>query len=183
MATRLKFVKRVFYKLKRAYGLPIVYYQRVSHQTEPDDGDKHTEYLTFLVRRAVVLRAREFRSFVYDLAYISANKDFTTGAFFDVNDRVIVIDALDVSDTFRPTNDDYIIFQNQKFEVKEIEHFENNYGWMCLVRHVRGAPVTRVEESISVMDLQQLSTSIIKDKLERIVTSTLTLGQSAFEVV
>lgn len=182
MRTKLKFIKNVVYRLKRSYGLPIDYYQFVEHETDLEDGDKTTTLKKTYIRRAVVLRAREFRSFVYDLAFISANKDFTTGGFFDPEDRKVIIDAADVPVNFEPNIDDYYIFQNEKYEVKEVFYFENNYAYMMLVRKLRGAPIVRIESALSVLDLQQGATSEVQDKLTQHVTSVLNLTQEVKEV-
>lgn len=181
MKTKLTFIKKVIYKLKRSYGLPIDYYQIVGHSLDPQTGDKVTILTKTKIRRAVVLRAREFRSFVYDLAFISANKDFTTGGYFDPEDRKIIIDPKDVPVGFEPNVDDYFIYQNVKYEIKEVFHFEEDYAYTMLARKLRGAPIVRIEEALSVMNLQQEPSSIIQDKLERTVESVLTLTQTLEE--
>lgn len=183
MRNKLKFIRNVLYKMKRSYGLPITYHQIVEHEMDPETGVKTTTVSMIQVKRAIVLRAREFRSFAYDLAYISANKDFTTGGFFDPEDRRIILDARDMPSGFEPNVDDFCIFQNEKYEIKELFHFEENYGWTLLVRKLRGAVIDRVEQLLSVMDLQQLATYEIQDKLTRHVESELTLTQLLMEVL
>lgn len=155
----------------------------MSSEVDPVTGETVTEVTTTQIKRAVVLRAREFRSFVYDLAFISANKDFTTGGFFDPEDRKIIIDAKDLPLNFEPNVDDFCIFQNEKYEVKEVFHFEDNTAYVVLVRKVRGAPVDRTETMLSVMDLQQSVTFVLQDKLTREVGSVLELTQTLEEVL
>lgn len=168
--------------MKRSYGLPIDYYQISEHTTDPETGEKTTTLSKTHIRKAIVLRAREFRSFVYDLAYISANKDFTTGGFFDPEDRQIIIDSADVSIDFEPNVEDFFIFQNLKYEVKEVFHFENNSLYAMLARKLRGNKVVRKEETLSVLDLQHTSDNYIKDLLLRDPSSLLILTQEIKEV-
>ena len=183
LRTKLIFIKRVLYKLKRSYGLPVQYYVVTESVTNPATGDKTTTYSKVDITRAIVLRAREYRSFVYDLAYISANKDFTTGGFFDPEDRQVIIEASDVAVDFEPNIDDFIIFQNCRYDVKEVLHFEDNYGWALTAKKIRGAPIIRIEDNTSVLNLGQGVTSEIFDSLTRSVTSVLELTGSLQEVV
>jgi len=182
MHNKLKFIRNVIYKMKRSYGLPIGYYQVVSHDVDPSTGEKTTTYRKFTINRAIVLRAREFRSFAYDLAYISANKDFTAGGFFDPEDRQIIIDASDVSSDFEPNPDDYIVFQNEKYGVSDVYHYENNSAYGFIGRKVRGEPITRIEERMSVMNLTHEVEVSIDDMLDRSVTSVLELVSEFREV-
>jgi hypothetical protein len=182
MRNKLKFIRNVIYKAKRSYGLPIDYYQTVAHTMDKADGIKTTELRRVRINRAVVLRAREFRSFVYDLAFISANKDFTTGGFFDPEDRRVVIDVNDLPADFEPRIDDYFIFQDRKYEVKEKFSFENNYAYILLARHILGSPIVRIEEAVSVLNIQQSVSGITTDRLSRTVESVLNLTQTLNEV-
>lgn len=182
MRNKLRFIRDVVYRMKRSYGLPIDYYQLVEHEMDPESGDKTSTLTKIRVRRAIVLRAREFRSFVYDLAFISANKDFTTGGFFDPEDRRIILDRQDMPANFNPKIDDYIIFQNNKYEVSEVYEFEEDSANMFVARKIRGAPIVRIEEALSVLDLQQGVSSETQDRLTRSVTSVLTLTQTLEEL-
>ena len=183
VATKLKFTKRVLYKLKRSYGLPIDYYQITSHDVDPKTGVKTTVETRIHIRRAIVLRSREFRSFVYDLAYISANKDFTEGGFFDPEDRNIIIDARDLPKEFDPDADNYLIFKNKRYDVSTIQTFEEGSAFLITARKLRAGLLVRQESALSVMNLRQTVTQIVVDKLNRSVISKLVLTQTVVEVV
>lgn len=179
---KLNFIRNVIYRMKRSYGLPIDYYQMITHTMDPEDGDKVTILTKTRIHKAIVLQAREFRSFVYDLAFISANKDFTHGGFFDPEDRKVIIDVKDVPTGFVPRVDDYYIFQNRKYEVKEIFDFEDNAAYIFLARKLRGVPIVRIENTLSVLDLTQAISSETQDRLIQHVTSVLKLTQELREV-
>lgn len=149
---------------------------------DPEDGDKVTVLSKIRIRKAVVLKAREFRSFVYDLAFISANKDFTHGGFFDPEDRKIIIAAADVPKNFNPQVDDYVIFQNEKYEVKEIFHLEDNFAYGLSVRHLRGAQMVRIENALSVLNFTQEASSETEDRLIQSVVSHINFTQDLKEV-
>ena len=168
--------------MKRSYGSPIDYYQLSGHTMDPESGAKTATFTTFRIRKAVVLKAREFRSFVYDLAYISANKDFTAGGYFDPKDRRVILDRRDVPSSFEPSIDDYIIFKNSKYVIGEVSEFEDNSAFMFLARKLKGAEIVRIEGTLSVMDLRQGVAASAQDRLVRTVGSVLNLTHSISEV-
>lgn len=182
LQNKLRFVKQVIYRMKRSYGLPVDYYQIATHDVDPSTGIKTTTLTKIKIDRAVVLRAREFRSFVYDLAYISANKDFTEGGFFDPEDRRIIIDAKDVDINFVPKTGDYIIFDNKRLDVKEVFDFEDRSSWALITRKIPGVKIVRIEEGISVLNLTQEVSSVVVDKLIRSPVSNLNITQTLTEV-
>lgn len=161
-------------------GLTIDYHVIDQSQIDVETGEKQISTSVIHIKKAVVLRAREFRSFVYDLAFISANKDFTAGGFFDPEDRRVIIQASDLNG-HNPQIWDYYIFQNEKYDIKEVYEFENNYAFSLLARKVRGQVVSRmVSEHNALLFTQSVGYEIV-DKLERHVTSTLELTQTLEE--
>lgn len=178
----LKFTRRVLYKLKRSYGTPVDYYKISSHDVNPETGVKTTVEDVIHIRRAIVLRAREFRSFVYDLAFISANKDFTEGGFFDPEDRNIILDAKDLPKGFDPNTDDYLIVKNKRYDVSAIQTFEENSAFLITARKLRSGLLVRQEKSLSVLGLTQKVTSVTVDKLLRSTSSSLSITQTLTEV-
>lgn len=178
--SKLKHIRNSVYRLKQRYGLPIDYHIIDDHSTEPETGDKTTVLNVVNIKKAVVLRAREFRSFVYDLAFISANKDFTTGGFFDPEDRRVILQASDLKG-HNPQIWDYFIFQNDRYDVKEVLEFENNYAYMLLARKLRGQEVTRIITENSVLVLSQTATATKQDQLIKTISSTLNLTQTLVE--
>lgn len=161
-------------------GLPIYYHVIDEHDVNPETGEKITVLRVINIKKAVVLRAREFRSFVYDLAFISANKDFTTGGFFDPEDRRVILQASDL-DGHNPRIWDYFIFQNDRYDVKEVHELENNYAYGLLARKVRGQEITRVVTEHSGIILEHLASATIIDKLVRNPSNVLELTQTLVE--
>ena len=179
LATKRKFIKRVLYKLKRSYGMPVDYYRIVTHTSDLEKGTKTTIETKTHIRRAIVLRAREFRSFVYDLAFISANKDFTEGGFFDPEDRNIILDTKDLPKNFDPNVDDYLIIKDKRYDVSVIQ--TTNSAFLLKARKLRMGLFVRQESALSVMGLTQTVSSVIVDKLLRSPVSTLTISHTLIE--
>jgi hypothetical protein len=176
---KLVFIRSIIYKLKRSYGLPVDLYKINQHSREPTTGVKTTVVGKIRILKAIVLEARQFRSFVYDLAYISANKDFTAGAFFDPEDRLILVDSKDL-DKYEPKVGDYFIFQNRRYDVSESFPSENNYAYICRTKAIRGAVITRIEDGFSVLNLGHDVTYTVSDV--KGVLDLLNLTQSLVEV-
>ena len=167
--------------MKRSYGLPVDLHKIDQHTVDPETGEKTTVLGVIHINKAIILRAREFRSFVYDLAYISANKDFTTGGYFDPEDRRGFIDRRDLNG-YVPTLDDYLIFQNERWDIIEILEFESDIAFGFLLRKIRGADITRIEQTHTMLNLIQESSSTTVGLLDRSVTSSLNLTQNLKEV-
>jgi hypothetical protein len=178
--SKLKHIKASIYRLKQRMGLPIDYHVIDEHSVDPITGDKTTVLSVIHIRKAVVLRAREFRSFVYDLAFISANKDFTTGGFFDPEDRQVILQASDL-EGHNPQIWDYIIFQNDRYDIKEVFEFENNYAYMCLARKVRGQDITRMVSTHTGVLFDQNTSAETVGKLIRSPNNVLELTQTLQE--
>ena len=155
--TRLHFIRRVLYRLKRRYGLPILLCKRILGETDLQTGEKDIDYEITKIKRAVVQPARFHRDFVYDLAFISANKDFTTGGFFDAADRRIIIEARDIPSDWDLEIGHFVIFDNSSYEVKGYYELEHNTGYALTVRETEGQDIVRLEEVTQVLTLQQTS--------------------------
>lgn len=133
-------IRKVIYSLKRAYGFSLDLYKITNVETNLETGKKQRSVKYKRINRAVFVSARFFRSFVYDLSYIAQNKDFTSGGYFDPNDRVIFIDWQE-SRNFVIEVDDYIIYEDTHYLVSEVRTLEHKTGHIIKVRGVSGAEV------------------------------------------
>lgn len=181
MGTVLSHVKRTITSFKHRYGLPIDYHIIDQHDVDPTTGDKTTVLAVHHVKKAVVMRTREFRSFVYDVAYMAANRDFTEGGYFDPEDRSIIVDAKDLGG-HEPTVDDYIIFQNKRYDVSEVAEFEVDHMFAFNTRYIRGQEVTRMLSRHSGLVLTDVVTAAIVGLLDQNVVDNLSLTDEACEV-
>ena len=181
MRTKLKFIKNVIYKLERSYGRAVDFHIVDQHQTDPVTGNKTSVLQVIKINRAVILRARESRSFVYDLAYISANKDFTTGGFFDPEDRRIIIRS-EYLNGHVPEIDDYIVVDNKEYNIIEIFKHCNTYAYEFLTKRVKGSLLVRIVGEFNVLTLQQSAEAELVGRLERSLTSELDFSQDLKEV-
>lgn len=136
----LRQIKVIIYRLKRNFGLPLDFINRgaITHNvttgaiTTPAD-------TTISVKRAIILPTRLIRDFAYDLSYIAANKNFTYGGFFDISSRVIIIDAKDLPSGFEPSQNDHVVFEGKKHEIKEIHEAEQNTAFLMVTKELKAA--------------------------------------------
>lgn len=132
-----QFLRHTVYDLKRDYGFPITIVKTNSSTVDLESGLKRPTFSFRVVQRAIFLPSRLFTSFVYDLAYVASNKNFTEGGFFDPTDRNIFIDARDIDD-FEIKSDDRIIYNGDEFIVTEIRDFIAQVLFGVKMRHVTG---------------------------------------------
>lgn len=177
-------VKNSIYRAKLRYGVPIRYHIVDSSSVDPVTGDKNIVTRVINIKKAVVMPAREIRSFVYDLAFISANKDFTTGGYFDPEDKQIIIDAVDLkiqNKIHDPQIQDYIICNNERYDIKEVQAYKERAAYFCLGRKVRGQYVVQIVTRHSGILLEDEATYVLQNKLTREVTDVLILTQTVVE--
>lgn len=161
MQNKLKFISRTLYRLKRSYGIPVYLYKTIN-TTDYETGAITTTYTNTRINKALIEPTRELRSFVYDLAYISANKDFTMGGFFDPSDRIVVVDYKDIPSNWgRVDLDQFLMVQNERFDIKSIQEYENNSALVLICRQTKGQYLVHLVTTISVMSLDHTVVGVI----------------------
>lgn len=156
--TKFRFAKTVLYSLKRRYGFPFDIYRNVSVSTDLETGIMTKVKRKIHIKRVIVLPTRQLRDFVYDLSYIAANKNFTYGGYFDVDDRRIIIDRKDLPSDFDINLNDWTVFKHKRYEIKEISDFEWDRAIGLIVHSVEGAPVEEIFEQdiVNTLKLQEV---------------------------
>lgn len=156
MSTKLNFQKRMMYKLKRDMGIPVSYYQPIQNDQDVETGEITRDYTVIQIRRAIVFETRQLRSFIYDLSFIAANKNFTMGGYFDVTDRLVAFHKIDVPSTFVPSNNDHMVIKHRKYMVKEIAELEDNEILAFKVKEIKGL-IVREFHTISLENVMELT--------------------------
>lgn len=110
--------KLLIYRLKRTFGQSAIYYVPTSNAHDVTTGAITRTYDSYKLKRAVLMPAEMTREFVYDLAYIAAGKNFTHGAYFDSNTRVIIVSAKDLPKGFVPKIKHHIEFDTGRYEIR-----------------------------------------------------------------
>jgi len=131
-------IRQALYQLKKDYGAPIDIYKLVASETDTRTGEKVITKTVTHVRRAVVVPSRMDRIANQTISLISANKQFVTGGHYDVNQRDFIIDRRDVPRLPELPADDWIVYNRRKYQVKTVESFEVDAGWVVTARELGG---------------------------------------------
>jgi hypothetical protein len=122
--------------LKREYGGPIDIYKLLNSQTDVRTGQKVLSTKVYHVRRAIILPANFARFRMPSLS--SANKDFMAGGAHDSSTRDFIVDRSDTGDLTTLTADDWIVYQDRKYQVSKVESFEFYSGWIISTKESMG---------------------------------------------
>ena len=142
MATRpnynlIRFIRRNIYKMKKEYGSPISVYRLSAVNTDYETGAKTASRTAYHISRAVVLPVNIKREVIQSISVISANKKIVQGGMYDVGMRTFIIDRRDANfDTI--TNDDWIVYDDKRYDIKAIEEFEQRTAWLIIARELEG---------------------------------------------
>ncbi len=119
-------VKDVFYSLKMRYGLPIDIYT-ITAATTSDAGITTRTTTKQAVKRAVVTQSKNGQKAIYDMALL-----LKEGGYFDTSERNFLIDRSDAVVSVGQ----YIIHNNRKYEVKDVEELESIAAYSARGREV-----------------------------------------------
>ena len=135
----LRQIRIILYRLKRNFGLPITFWHPISNTSNIQTGAINRSYTVTQIKRGIVLPTRTIRDFTYDLSYIAANKNFTYGAYFDTDDRLIILDKKDLPDGFSVSNNDHMVFETEIYVVKEFAMSEHGQGYVIKGKMITSA--------------------------------------------
>jgi hypothetical protein len=131
-------MREVLYSLKRTYGGTIDIYKLSSSATDVRTGVKTVSKSVTRIQRAIVVPSKRDRTAVQSISQISADKQFVMGGTFDETVRDFIIDRRDCPSLPDLTEDDWIVYRNRKFQVKTIESFEVDAGWVITAKELVG---------------------------------------------
>jgi len=134
----IRFIRQNIYTLKREYGGSITIYKLLDASTNLDSGTKTYNASSYEIKRAVVLPVRIMRHVIQSISLISANKKIVQGGTFDMGDRVFIVDRRDVPSTLELMKDDWIIYDDRRYDIKSIEEYEQKTAWLIVGKLIAG---------------------------------------------
>lgn len=126
--------------LKRAYPGSVVIHRRGDISLDLETGQKTYNTQAWQVDKAIILPNEATRTFAYDLSFIASLKQFTYGANWDQEIRRIIVDYGDMPSGWKPRKDDYLVYENVKYEPVNIQQFEFDSGIIYTLKAISGAP-------------------------------------------
>lgn len=133
MSRRAREMRRTLYSLKRERGEKVQIHQIVVNDGNLKTGSITKSYLTHRIKKAIVLPVDSTRNFVYDLAFIAANKNFTGGGFFDKSTTMVIIDDKELPRGIKIVNNDYCSISGVTYKVSKAVFFEDAFYILNLV--------------------------------------------------
>lgn len=124
--------------LKRQYGGPVTIYKLGDAATNYKTGVKSVTKTSYPIARAIILPVRMSKEVLRSISQISANKKFTSGATFEKGLRQIIVDRADVDSSLELTTDDWLVFNDRRYNIKAVEEFEFDTAWVITGQEIGG---------------------------------------------
>lgn len=131
-------ILQLLYQLKRQYGGSIDIYKKGTQSTDYDSGEKTIQKEVYPIRRAIILPVKVAREAVQSISVISANKAFVVGQTYDASTRMFIVDRRDEGNLPELGEDDWIVYEGKKYEIKQFEMFEFDSAYVITGRAVHG---------------------------------------------
>ena len=126
----------ILYILKRQFGQTINILTQVKRDLDVETGKVTELEEIYKVKRVVLLPKSTSRSFVQDIAYLAANKNFTQGGIFDDTTRKIIIDTKEMPKGKKLLMTDKILFDDMEYIIKQIVKSEDVGGYHVTIKNV-----------------------------------------------
>ncbi len=134
----IRLIRNAIDRMKKEYGGEIVLHKLGTATTNLATGVKTFTHTSTLINRAVVLPANVQREVIQSVAIMSVNKKMVMGGAFDTGTRVFIIDRRDAPGV-TITTDDWITYEHVRYNLKEIEEFEQSTAWLVTGKSTPGA--------------------------------------------
>lgn len=148
-------IRQTLYTLKRMFGSTIYLSKKTNVDTNYTTGVKTQNEWTWRINRAVVMPVSITREALQSISMISANKQFMYGGTYDIGTRIFIIDAQDTPRDLTIETDDWLVYNDKRYQIKVREELEQATGWIVTAREVEGinTPVVFVHTPISVSEI------------------------------
>lgn len=141
MRNSLYEITKVVYRLKRMFGLNVELFNACDQAHNVRTGKIDRTYKVYKVRRAIVMPFDQSREFVYDLSFIAANRNFTTGGYFDESLRIVIIDSKDLPKKLEINLDWHLQFKNKRWEIVKIHRTEDDSSWLLTCKNLSNSEI------------------------------------------
>ncbi len=133
-------IRQLLYSLKRQYGGPVTVYKLEDSTTDYQSGVKR-QLVTFTnIARAIILPVKVVREIATSITIVAANKMMVYGGSYDAGTRQFILDAQDLPRDFQLAKDDFIMYNDRRYEVKSYEEFEFHTAWSVIGKETFAEP-------------------------------------------
>jgi hypothetical protein len=132
-------IRQALYALKRGFGSTVKLYKLNTTSTDYKTGIKTSGSTFITIHRCIILPARIQREV---MSAITGNREFPYGGSYDADTRIFVIDSRDLPKGYVIQNDDWLEYDNYRYNPKIVEELEQHTGWTITAKRVIGPTVT-----------------------------------------
>jgi hypothetical protein len=126
-----------------------------------ESGVKTTTETRARIQRGVVFPSKIESVFSFDIAYLAASRDFTSGGLYGKQSRTVILDTRDLpSDWGKINSEQWVIIAGRRYDVKHASDL-NGHAWQLLVIETEGAEVSIGSEAHSGLILVDSATGTI----------------------
>lgn len=137
MGQSLSDIKRVLYRLKRQYGVEVKLVQIELGEVNFRQGNRATNTPTITtIRKGILLPKMLNSTFYQDIAYLAANKNFTSGGFVDSNIRTLIIDNRNLPNNYERNKQDYFLVKTQKYSISKSDTTVEDLGTIFFIKQL-----------------------------------------------
>ncbi len=136
-------------------------YKIASHAVDVETGVKTTTSTRARVRKGIVLPSKIESLFSFDIAFLAASRDFTSGGLYGKQSRVVVLDTCDLpSDWGKINSEQWVMIAGCRYDVKHASDL-NGQAWQLLVVETEGAEVAIGSEAHSGLILTDTAAGVV----------------------
>lgn len=151
-------IRQTIYKLKRLYGGTVFVYKQGNKTVDTRTGEiTWTGRQSYCIPRAIILPVKIDRQQTQTISMISADKQFVYGGTYDRGARWFYIDPRDLPRGYEIKMDDWIVYDNKKYEIKQAKDNEFDSLWEVLGVELIGVVPEQVHNltAYNIVDFQQ----------------------------
>jgi hypothetical protein len=146
-------IRQTLYVLKRAFGSTVTLHKLVTASTSYTTGTKTSSSTSISIPRCIVLPVKVQRDVIATISGMSTNKTFSgMGGYVDTGLREFVIDARDLPTGYDICLEDWLAYDDHRYEFKNIERLEQHTGW-----HITGKMVVSATTAKTTQVTQTLN--------------------------
>lgn len=147
-----KLIRKTVYRLKWLYGFPVDLYTETQGDYVPTTGRQPTTLSKIHIDRCIILPGLAHRDFFFSISVIRANSNFVTGGDVQVDDRQFIIDGRDLPvDKVIDIEHDYIIWDNQRWDIKSSTTLEESTGFYLVGRKLSNQIVRQIHDDTNMI--------------------------------
>ena len=122
--------------MKRRYGSEAKLLTVVLGEPDWETGQRTETITPLVIKRAIVLPNREKSEFVYDIAFMAANKNFTAGGFFNTDTIDIIVDGDDLPSDYSFDKINQIEIATYRYEFVDHKDYMQGVGYVIRLKRL-----------------------------------------------